>query len=438
MCKMFKRYLIGVFLSSFILILPSISHAVINLPVTGTAVNAVEVAYLRKDCSSQVNCATTFQEMLDWTWNTRSPIESNPLLIDIGTGVFELKSTLDGNDLPLQFCKNNGFVTLRGSGRDNTVISGGGASYGLAFDIGTKYRAVLGVTDCTNLSFQDLTIRATGESLAGVNVHHGIVWRGAGISTWTNVAVEASMYGWVDTCTAANTQGKHFWFSSKISSSGAYYNIAYASTCGINTFYGGELIVFKAPNITTSGTLVGVIAQGSLGNIDIYGSLVRAVNSADSSATYGGFIPNSSIFSGHGGMLAKNQGSIHMHGGIVSVKSDTLANSSLFGVAVEGGGQIHTPDTAFGLKPSGTGSATRVINNGGSLNSPFQWPSSINPPAINTETGADTFVETDCDNAGDCSGNSLNPMHPHMMIYDASCNAGANPWFDIATNACRQ
>ncbi len=63
------------------------------------------------------------------------------------------------------------------------------------------------------------------------------------------------------------------------------------------------------------------------------------------------------------------------------------------------------------------------------------------PPASTTETnvlftedGQDTFVETDCNADGDCSGGS----ESHLMVYNASlCTDPANPWLDTITGRCR-
>ena len=164
--------------------------------------------------------------------------------------------------------------------------------------------------------------------------------------------------------------------------------------------------------------------------VEIYGSLVRSINE-DPLSTY----PNHNsmpAFSGHGGLLARNGATIHMHGGIVSVRSEGGGNDGVYGVKVVTNGMVHTPDTAFGLKASGTGLMERIIRESGSVSSPFQWPAGTTPPALVSVTGSDTFIETDCGPAGCQAGGS----QPHLLIYSSSCNT-AGPWFDSVTGACR-
>lgn len=45
--------------------------------------------------------------------------------------------------------------------------------------------------------------------------------------------------------------------------------------------------------------------------------------------------------------------------------------------------------------------------------------------------GADLFVETDCNTAGNCNGAG---SETHLMVYNISCSP---PWFDTTRVACR-
>jgi hypothetical protein len=417
-------------------VLPGVSQSSINI-----ANNTTDVVHLRTDCTGIANCATTMHELLDWTWDTRQPSASNPLLVDIGPGEFLIHQQYilpNSNILntPRSLCKDNGFVTFRGAGRDTTVIGGVGKSVGLSFDVGTRYPSTMSIANCENLTFEDMTIRS-GLAIDGIEetAGNGILWTGGGSSVWTNVGVEAAGYGWIDVCDASGDVGEHKWFASSIKSGpGGYYNVGYASMCGDNSFYGGEIIAKKDGILPTSGTLLGAAAVSNNGNIAIYGALVRAINPADGAAQFGTY-SSSSVFSAHGGLLSKDGGTIHMHGGIVSVRSESNLNSSVYGLVVDGTGTIHTPDTAFGLKASGTGQVTRIVDISTNAKSPFQWPPSATPPAINSLTGSDTFIETDCAADGNCDSGTN--THPHLMIHDQSCNNGNDPWFNSTLGACR-
>lgn len=366
-------------------------------------------------------------DMLTWMWVTRDPSVADPLIVDIDPGTY----LLPNNAL---FCKDDGNVTVRGSGIDNTVLSGGGQTPNLS---------VVDIENCTNLSFQDLTIRTDTRS-GSSGSQNGIFWVGGGNSTWTNIQVQASGYGWGDNQCAGSS---HYWFSSKIdtvNTTGAYVAAAYYTNCGETWFYGGEL---QAVNDGANQQgLMGVNAFGT-GDVRIFGSAVRVHTTAGTTQTTGSFF-------GQAGLLATNAGKIHMHGGIVSVTSDGTANQDVIGVGVGtafvfGGGFIHTPDTAFSLKPSGTGVAQRIaIKNGsiggpfeipdGTVDSPFLWSAGGNPPqpngnSLQSSNGQDVFVETDCDSAGDCTGVGT---ETHLMLYNNNCITDG-PWFDSTRGKCR-
>ena len=91
-------------------------------------------------------------------------------------------------------------------------------------------------------------------------------------------------------------------------------------------------------------------------------------------------------------------GSVHMHGGIVSVRADNMSvNQDVYGINSKGPGGpslIHTPGTAFTLIPGGSGNASR-IQQGNTIvesQSPFQWPPRDDPPVISSVSGADNFI----------------------------------------------
>jgi hypothetical protein len=73
------------------------------------------------------------------------------------------------------------------------------------------------------------------------------------------------------------------------------------------------------------------------------------------------------------------------------------------------------------------------------VNSPFLWQQGTLPPIsptetslLNSEDGADQYVETDCESDGDCTGGD----EAHLMVYNASLCGNAS-WLDTVTGRCR-
>jgi hypothetical protein len=119
--------------------------------------NAERVS-LKTTCSGDPNCFNSFDSLLSWMWGTRNPSAANPLAVDIGLGTFLTPSgfaALCAANPPL----SRGWVTFRGAGQDRTVISGG-----------PVFAPAIYVLHCTELNFQDLTVRSrtlTGGSAPG-------------------------------------------------------------------------------------------------------------------------------------------------------------------------------------------------------------------------------------------------------------------------------
>ena len=362
------------------------------------------------------NCFTDMGALMDWMWLIRNPSTSSPLLVDIGAGTFNLPSDR-------MFCDQKGHITLRGSGHDNTVLGGGGFNSG-----GDEY-PVITIRDCANITVQDLTIRSD-EWNGNAGSQTGILWINSGNSTWSDVTVESTYYGWYDTVNDCVTPGEHYWFGSKIHTKPVLGFvgedvIAYDAGCGKNWFFGGELKAIADKRVFR--IVAGAVALGDNGELQIFGSLVRtvAVNGAKAIKT---------LSWGFNGLYARGNGNLHMHGGIVAVRGDlNTADQDVNGAVADQNSMIHTPDTAFTVKAGGNGEARRAKGN---IMSPFQWPKSTEPPTVTSETGADTYVETDCATSGcDLVGNET-----HMLIYNQHCSdAGptADPWFDVVTGECR-
>lgn len=392
------------------------AYAVIDTSVSNAA--SVSTINLRKDCKDQINCVTSMSEVINWTWDTRNPSAESPLLVDIGTGIFQIP----GDRL---FCKNKGYVTFRGAGRDNSVLTGGAPTQ-------TIGSTVISIDNCKNITFQDMTIQS--DSWAGKEGSKlGIIWKNGGNSTWTNVHVKATTYGWSDvSCTAGSDPGEHYWFSSRIDTlSDGPANAAYYSLCGDNWFYGGELhATMSIKNNVTS--IFGVASKTSKSKVHLFGTAIRV-----SSLNGAPLLAQPSAF-GYGGLLAINGGNVHMHGGIVSVDASLGADKqSVHAIRsyIDGftSGYAHTPGTAFVLK-AGTNGVAQRINPDSLSDSPFTWPTGKTPPNIVSKTGSDLFVETDCS----ASGCIVTGNETHLMIYNNACSSPTSgPWYDVVTGKCR-
>lgn len=412
------------------MIMKSMTHctSIISLAVLGAASayaspdpspdpNAQIVA-LRLDCgpvgSEMPNCFETMESLSDlatgWIWNTRNPTATSPLLVDIGPGKFG----------PFH-CDGGGFVTLRGSGREVTII---------------KDAALQGVEvkNCDDLAFIDL------------GVHGGQIgarWIGSGFSSWSNtdlVTTGESTSGvhaaWGDDCdydpaTYPNVErSTHYFHGSRARNTGDGHVVtsAFYTQCAENWFFGGEIFV----DLQQQSQWGNAVRITNLGELRTFGTAIRARARGDGHAVGGlygvllesPFSPSSTI-------------AFHSHGSIINVSADAATlDQDVIGVGARTANSFaHTPGTAFVLKPGGSGTARRIEAQGGAIvQSPFLWQSGSQPPAIESQDGSDVFVETDCGAAGDCDGGG---SETHLMIYNATACGSADPWFDVVTGSCR-
>ena len=427
---MYKINTIRILILSLSILIFSTSYASNNLPAVNS--DLIDIVNLRDNCTNVTNCSDTVEELLDWVWGTRAPSITNPLLVDIGPGIF-LVQRADKNYI--NFCKDGGNVTFKGSGVDITILTGvGGPPLVTGLPSYVLTDAIVKIKDCDNLTFQDLSIQTRAEPVTIGGGIIGVGWVGGGKSVWNNVRIKSDYWSWIDICSASGATGEHKWFGSSLESGGGgAVNSVYRSDCANNILHGSELFTFRRSSGDNSllSTFVAVEANGSNTKIQLYGSSVRALYPDNASA-----IPY--VTSQITGLKANDGGVIHMHGGIISVRSEHPSKFfDVVGAQTSNAGFIHTPETAYGLKAGGTGVVKRLVNDNGTINSPFQWPTSDTPPVIQSINGYDTFTETDCDSSGDCSGNSRKALHPHTMIYDDTCNTNG-PWFDSTINACRK
>ena len=343
------------------------------------------VVYLRTDCTEGgvglVNCFTTMDSLVTWINNTRHPSATNPLDVEIGPGTFSAFS-----------CQDGGYTTLKGSGRQNTIITNGQV-YGGAFY----------ASNCTQLDLSELTILGTANAL------HTMDWLGTGTSTWSNVDIAGNSYGWWD------TGGTHFWFGCRFINKAGYGVSRAYQTQGVSWFFGSE-IEADAANGASEAMALGVNG----GEAHVYGGAIRTLVPGGN----GG----STIGSSTGIKAVRASGAsaeVHIHGTGIDVISGP--GNQIAALIADSGAMIHANGAAYNLSTGTGGTVYRILNNGGHIHAPYLWehiPDPTTIPNYTSVTGADITTVT----TGTSDG------HPHTVIYDASCTS---KWYDTVDKACR-
>ncbi len=333
------------------------------------------------------NCFTTGASLLNWISQVRKPAINGSLLVDIGPGTF---TGFNGFDA----CN----VSMRGSGRQKTIIDRGTFAYALSFS-----------ATC-NADFSSMTFQSNG-GLGGINP----AAMNAVTTTWTDVEVISTAYGWTESCTTPNT-AKHMWFNSRIiTSTGVGIARAY-STCSENWFFGSEITA-----IATGGNQA--FAFGLKSNeTHVYGSVIRAI------ANPGVILPSAAlsgagIVSGLVAISVEGGGKFHVHGSGIDVQSTEANNIAVLGAAADT--MIHANESAYNLSTGTGGTITRILNpNGlGHVHAPYLWEHIPKSPLISV-TGADMTTVTTNTSDG----------QPHLAIYSTNCPSG---WYDAVDKTCR-
>lgn len=343
------------------------------------------------------NCFTSSADLLVWLENA-APTSPAGIAVEIGTGTF-------GSI----YCKGNWNISLRGAGREQTTIQGG-ISYG---NLG------IAIMDNCQLNVQDLTIRDNGNSITGA-----ITATGTGSSTtWSNVDVFATNYGWTDSL--ANVTSKHFWFNSRITATADGANKTFAKayrTASENWFFATQLIAIADIN---TGSVIAVDAIDGA-EVHVYGGNIRAIAEP-------GIIVDTSTSPGLVAVSAIGNSEVHVHGTGIDVISD--AANDIIALYGGGGSLIHANSSSYALKTGAQGSVARIINveDSSDIKASYTWEQSSNPPQITSVTGADVAIETDCSDTG-CQTPG---EQPHMLLYSEKCAETGDPWFDIVMKACR-
>jgi hypothetical protein len=411
----------------FRIALISILIGLFSTPSFAVIDSTAPVVSLRNTCqnggTTLNNCFTSMPPLLTWIYGTRVPTATSPLLVDVGPGTF-------GGF----HCGIGGHITVRGSGRNNTILA--------SSNVGTTEPNMggLGGTGfgCVNLVFQDLTFDSSkpGGQPPFAN-SAAFAWFGAGNATWVNVALLGQDYGWWDIRYSSAASSQHYWLNSIITASpnaSAPQNSAAFKTYGAtHRIFGSEINLFANSNIAGAMSLGG--EAGIAGEVQMYASPIRAKAA-----------PNASLSKLRGVEVGANQ-TFHMHGSTIGVNAEAASSSAVdvegigSAVAIIGGGfynatTLHVIDVAYALKPKGAGISTRLwaASNHG-IEAPFWWGSGLTPPTLAPDglDGADIFVETDC-SIYSCQGTGI---EPHLLIYTSKCTGTGGPWFDTTVKTCR-
>jgi hypothetical protein len=371
-----------------------------SLPAASTPVNTI---YLRTNCTengaSVSGCYTTLAS-LNSAIVTINPNASKPLLIDVGPGQF-------GGTFK---CTNVSNITVRGSGRTNTVIG----SYASGFPLAQM--PAFKLTNCDRLDVSNLKAAGT---------YYVIDWKGAGTTTWTDVDVFGVGIGWYDngtdsagevTCAAPLTT-KHYWYSSKFEIHPQVSNLhTYSAGCGEHWFYGSELVASTeaVPGAPAPGNPHGASVLGA-GNaeVHVYGSVLRFL------APQTGQEPNGIAI-----VYSSNNANVHIHGTGIDAESAFATNVTALLASTDG--EIHANGTAYNLKSAG-GIVTRVLKEDATahIHAPYFWETHPEAPTVVSEPGYDTAVVT----------NTVDGFpHTVVNVLPTTCASG---WYDTTIRACR-
>ncbi len=391
--KLFRIFPAVAALLSIVISIPLTAHATNNLPTSGAM---PDVVYLRKNCETLQNCATTLAELTTWLAATRKPNEESPLLVNMGPGTFDkLEMTCNSASNYL------GYVSFMGAGRQQTIIAGFGPGV-----------FAMGIGNCTQLSFSNLMILAANDGTDDAG--GGISWNGGGVSTWSNVDVVAQYWGWEEhTNTCGSTQGTHSWFGSRISVTEAFGTaVAVKATCDASWFYGSEI----STTVNSAGAATAMHIIGSSAEAHVYGSVIRAISHVNN-------------IKGVVAVSAATGGVVHIHGTGIDVSS--TAPNNLIALNAATGGMIHANESSYNLSTI-SGTVTRIkkdTNASTHVHAPYLWehiPDPVTIPNFTSVTGADVTTEV-----------AINGVDINMLVYNSQCAGAGGPWYNVALRSCR-
>lgn len=380
---------------SGIFIVPSLTFAMSNLPISGVFPDTIN---LKTDCSNLSNCATTIVEIQTWIDTYKRPSTTTRLLVNVGPGIFK------GGFI----CNGWSNLSFKGAGPDESV-----------FAINIPGPAMEG-RSCNQFNVQDMSFTKTGAADAIAPVS----WNGTGSSTWTNVHIEPVFsYGWTEfNCPADPALAPvHRWFNSRIQGKIK----GYTALCSKNWFFGSQIEAKPSSDITDpTFNAINVLGEPATARpeVHLYGSNISVILPTGMSVPPAGVIGFAGSIQGVNVISATNNATVHVHGTGIDIIGNDMPNV-VAALAATTGGFIHADQAAFNLTTAPGGSVIRIFNQGGHVHSPYLWPGHDTPPAITSITGADTAFVTNTPDG-----------HPHMIVYDSACGS---KWYDTATKVCQ-
>jgi hypothetical protein len=355
------------------------------------------------------------------------PSESNPVVVDIGPGIFNLNLAnlpTDENDMPIPWCREQSNLTFRGAGTLSTFITGGGYPGVSMFyipalpDVFQAY--VVRIDDCSEVYFEDLTIYANQQAApyvgAGAKVKSAVRFVGNGSTHWDGVELLGSgglSSAFVDGGPAGVGSSTHFWADSYL----------YSTYTALWSENGRHLMTDSMVEVSASGTMYGTVYGNSDFDITLVDTAVVATNTSPIYPTIG-VLGNSGAGDCENGRITLLRGSITANG------------ASPAGIS-SGCGPVFALDVEYDLTAT-AGSAARI--GGAATFAPVNDvgtganPGTQQMNALWSKTNEDLFFETDC-SATRCSGSSEGP-ETHLLRFDTGCST-AGPWFDTHTAVCR-
>jgi hypothetical protein len=342
------------------------------------------------------NCFTVTESLNEWIKNTRQPTASSPLLVEIGPGTF----------IGPFLCRNTA-ITLRGAGVERTTLGVGAGAYGIK-----------GFSGCNDLNVQDLGTASGNAS--------GVVWQDGGNSTWTNVIIRGTQFGWNNVGAVTSCSTVHRWRSSLIIAGPSATATGYQDQCGEHWFLGTEIVANNKGSTSNTKELYGLLALG--GEYHVYGSNIRALGSATVSA-------QPPTTPARVTAVYAESATVHIHG--TGIDAEGAGPYAVAGITGGSGAAIHANESSYNLVVTDNNSYTRyrLLDLGAvHLHAPYLWEEHPTPPTnIASRNGADMTVETDCA----ASGCQSTGTETHLLIYNNTCAGAGGPWFDVVTGTCR-
>ena len=397
------------------------------------------VIQVRTDCGGEVapSCYTSLETLAAgpgadlWREDPSSPIPGRPgaacpVVIDIGPGTFG----------QFQCPSGNGHVTLRGSGRTQTILK---ADY-----------VPVSVVSCEPLFFEDL----------GVEGKVAVLFQGESSGHWTNVEIVADStasvsIGYWEQCAPGVAIDQEF-VDSRIRATGGPSGTAagIASACGSIRFEGGEILLDLDDATNPTIGSAAAIEVGPTSSVEVVQSAVRARMSAyvptpnDNSPA-----PNELVgVSVARGCTSGCSASFQMSGGIINTSviaplgaSDAPVDAAA--LVLGPGSALGAPGAAYIVRASTGGTApgvpTRLRFEGGNGLATYLWQAGDKPPQAPTETNLlrsedwqDSYVEIDCTPCGVCDDAGTPGDQTHLMIYQETV-CPAEKWLNAVTGDCR-